>query len=453
MTKKSLVSIIIPCYNYAYFLEDAVGSVIAQVFTNWECLIIDDGSTDNTKEVASKLVQKDYRIKYFYQENMGLAATRNRGFALSKGDYIQFLDADDMIHPCKLEEQVNILDNDTSIGVSYTNYQKFEISLSNLTGRYSFLRLGDNPLEDLLYKWERGLSIPIHSALFRRSVFKESKRPFVDDLKAKEDWVMWIKLASDKVKFSFLDKDYCFYRTHTTNQTLEFNYMFIYFIRAVLNIIKIIPSEYHEKFINSAINHAELFYLNFISVATLFYDQGKGFLSENTLSQTIRIHSEFTFSIKYNLSNVGLVKQIRFDPFENYWSSIKLAHVKYKTKKGEIIWLDLKNIFSNGNKSNDGFIQFYTFDPMFIFPIADELQQIEITGKANIFDLQQIEEAKNIFIQELKSKQLLIENKQLLIENKQLLIEEVLNSRSWKITAPLRLAGRAVKKIFNWIGK
>ena len=92
-----LVSIIIPCYNYSNYLVFTLESLQEQVFKDWECLIIDDGSTDDTKLKAETFLKKDSRYRYIYQEQKGVSAARNKGIAQSRGSYIQFLDADDFL--------------------------------------------------------------------------------------------------------------------------------------------------------------------------------------------------------------------------------------------------------------------------------------------------------------------------------------------------------------------
>src|SRR5690606_40203485 len=100
-----LVSIIVPCYNYGHYLLETLNSVKSQIFKDWECIIIDDGSTDPTAEVAREATRIDRRFRYYYQENKGLAAARNSGILRSRGEFIQFLDADDFISPNKLRSQ------------------------------------------------------------------------------------------------------------------------------------------------------------------------------------------------------------------------------------------------------------------------------------------------------------------------------------------------------------
>ena len=85
---KPIISVIIPTYNYAQFVADAIASVRAQSLLDWECLVIDDGSTDNTKQIVEIIAAGDSRVRYFYQENKGLSAARNTGIKESLGEYL-----------------------------------------------------------------------------------------------------------------------------------------------------------------------------------------------------------------------------------------------------------------------------------------------------------------------------------------------------------------------------
>ena len=101
---KSIVSIIIPCYNHAQYLDVTLSSVINQTFSNWECIIVNNGSEDDTKIIAAKWCEKDSRFKYVEQENKGVSAARNKGIRISKGEFILPLDADDYIVETFLEK-------------------------------------------------------------------------------------------------------------------------------------------------------------------------------------------------------------------------------------------------------------------------------------------------------------------------------------------------------------
>jgi teichuronic acid biosynthesis glycosyltransferase TuaG len=106
-SKEELISIIMPAYNSERYIGDAIKSVIGQTYQHWELVVIDDGSRDNTIRVAEELSRADNRIKlYTNKKNQGVSATRNRGISLASGDWIAFLDSDDMWVKDKLEKQV-----------------------------------------------------------------------------------------------------------------------------------------------------------------------------------------------------------------------------------------------------------------------------------------------------------------------------------------------------------
>lgn len=119
-----LVSIIMPSWNTGRFIEETIDSVIAQTYTNWELLIVDDCSTDNTDELVANY--KDKRIKYFKnKKNSGAAFARNRAMREAKGEWIAFLDSDDLWTPDKLEHQINFM-RKNEYNLSFTEYEKID---------------------------------------------------------------------------------------------------------------------------------------------------------------------------------------------------------------------------------------------------------------------------------------------------------------------------------------
>ena len=114
------VSVIIPAYNRADLIGETIESVLNQTFDDFEIIIVDDGSTDSTREVVRKF---DGPIKYIYQQNRGRSCARNRGFEVSGGDYVCFLDSDDVFKPRMLELQVSLLDSNNHLGFVYSDYQ------------------------------------------------------------------------------------------------------------------------------------------------------------------------------------------------------------------------------------------------------------------------------------------------------------------------------------------
>ena len=118
-----IVSIITPAYKCRNTIEETYKSVLAQTFSDWEMIIIDDCSKDDTFNIASNYSRKDSRIRIIRNEvNSGVAATRNRGLDVALGSFIAFLDSDDIWYPEKLEKQIRFME-DNEYALTYTSYQ------------------------------------------------------------------------------------------------------------------------------------------------------------------------------------------------------------------------------------------------------------------------------------------------------------------------------------------
>lgn len=121
------VSVIVPCYNTGKYLRQALDSVLAQTYQDWEVILIDDGSTDNTAQVAADVrAQFGARLRYFYQRNRGLAVTRNTGFQQASGEFISFLDADDLYAPNRLQMGVEALDGYPDVGLIHSRVDRID---------------------------------------------------------------------------------------------------------------------------------------------------------------------------------------------------------------------------------------------------------------------------------------------------------------------------------------
>ena len=120
---RGLVSVIIPCYNRAHILSETIDSLLAQTYRNFEALVIDDGSTDETRQVISRYT--DPRIRYFYRVNGGLSAARNSGLDTARGEFIAFLDSDDLWHPWKLAAQIEIFRRHPEAGLIWSDMSTF----------------------------------------------------------------------------------------------------------------------------------------------------------------------------------------------------------------------------------------------------------------------------------------------------------------------------------------
>ena len=214
-----LVSVIVPCYNQGRFLEEAIASLIAQTYPTWECLILNDGSTDDTRQIALELARVEPRIRYFEQINCGVAATRNRGLREARGDYIQFLDSDDEIRPEKFAAQLALLRSGPLrpqvAYCSYTYRYDNEVSADTKPSEMVRVQLSDaDPLNDMAQHWQTELSIPIHCFLFDASLFKIDNVQFDERLPNNEDWDCWMKILALKPSLRFDERALAIYRRH-----------------------------------------------------------------------------------------------------------------------------------------------------------------------------------------------------------------------------------------------
>jgi glycosyltransferase involved in cell wall biosynthesis len=243
--EKPVVSIIIPCYNQEQYLEECLQSVLKQTFPEWECIIVNDGSTDKTELTAKKWFEKDPRFVYVYKENGGLSSARNSGLKIAKGDYIQFLDCDDCIDAHKFRKSIDLLDKNSEINVVVSNYKRFTTNLSKAVRvNYFLIRQDFLNFENVLLKWDNDFAIPIHCGFFRADFFRDFR--FNEVLRAKEDWIMWIAFFSKNNKAVFLDEDLAFYRINQQSMTNSKD-IFPDYLNSILYLKTILSQENFEQ--------------------------------------------------------------------------------------------------------------------------------------------------------------------------------------------------------------
>lgn len=211
-----LISIIIPCYNQELYLSECLQSVLHQIYTNWECLVIDDGSTDDSETIALKYVEKDPRFTYYKTKNGGPSQARNFGLRECKGNLILFLDGDDLLHKEKLSKSVAYLgENDMII----SNFEMLSDGL--IFPPFSDITKHEINLENIVSKWDIDFNIPIHCIIFKKELIKEIV--FKEELKAKEDWIFWITLFNENnPSVSFVDEPLVIYRQHSKGISKNF---------------------------------------------------------------------------------------------------------------------------------------------------------------------------------------------------------------------------------------
>jgi glycosyltransferase involved in cell wall biosynthesis len=198
MAETPLVSVVIPAYNAGRFVADAVRSVLAQTYTNVEVVVIDDGSTDDTRQVMEQFAG-DPRVRYHHQPNAGVSSARNSGIQMARGEFIGLCDADDLWMPNKLELQLPCFSGRPELGVVYCKPLHVDINDQPLesyqTDRYS------GKISDKLLL---GNFVTGSTSLIRKECF-DAVGFYDTSLKTCEDYDLWLRIST-KYEFFYLDQ-------------------------------------------------------------------------------------------------------------------------------------------------------------------------------------------------------------------------------------------------------
>lgn len=241
----ALVSIVIPCYNQAHYMAETLDSVIAQTYENWECIILNDGATDNTEEVALEYCKKDKRFRYHKHENKGLSATRNVGISLSQGEYLQFLDSDDILAPEKLQKQVSLLE-ETMADVCTCHHDMFNDN--DFAHRYTYPLL-EAPHKFTVKDLGNTFIITPHDGLCRKSFIIENEVFFKENLRSLEDLLFWATLIVKQAKFIEINEILAHYRIHFDSMSKQVDTMLKSSIQAAFLLYDILPVAERDEFV------------------------------------------------------------------------------------------------------------------------------------------------------------------------------------------------------------
>lgn len=240
MTPK--VTIIMATYNRAHFIVETLLSVQNQTFIDWECIIIDDGGTDNTKEIITPIIEKDTRFQFLKRPNQyvkGLPGCRNYGLDLAKGDYIIFFDDDDIVHPQNLELCVKELSDTTISFCRYVRdvfFDKFDYKF-DLSTYYSSFYIDKNDIDSILKN-----ELPFNSCavMWKKICFEDNR--FAENLMYAEEWELYSRIISSGSKGISIEKCLFFGRKHPQSNTGEFysnnSIRIESYIEAILLVIK-----------------------------------------------------------------------------------------------------------------------------------------------------------------------------------------------------------------------
>ena len=224
MYNKHLVSIITASYNYEDYIKDTIESVINQTYENWELIIVDDGSTDNSVEVIKSYCEQDNRIKLYQHENglnRGLPETLKLGISKANGEWISFLESDDKYMPEYLEEKIKVIENNPETEFIYSDFESFEGKGVDKTDFHKYFRRkyrkSDLSLDLLKQNWICTFSI----VMLRKELIDGCD--FNTPIPALLDWWLWVQI-SQKTKFYYLDKKLTMWRIHSDSYINRIEY-------------------------------------------------------------------------------------------------------------------------------------------------------------------------------------------------------------------------------------
>ncbi|MEN8190054.1 MAG: glycosyltransferase [Thermodesulfobacteriota bacterium] len=290
------VSVIIPCYNQGHFLDEAVDSVLAQTFADFEIIVVNDGSTDSaTNELLSGYDRPKTRV--LTTENCGLAQARNNGINEASGEYILPLDADDKIGPGYLEEAVSLLDGDPLVGIVYCRAQLFGAVETEW-------HLPDFSEAEMMYD-----NVIFCSALFRRSDWADVGGYSGEMVYGWEDYDFWLSLLERGRLVRRIDEILFFYRVASDSMVRsKERWQKVEMFKRIFRRHKDFYADNIEHWIEIVLDARENYHQ-----ARLYVDCGDGISNENSIVRKVDRNST---RLDFDLSHYTGIKAVRFDPME-----------------------------------------------------------------------------------------------------------------------------------------
>ena len=223
------ISVLMPVYNSEKFLEETVQAVINQSYTNWELILVDDGSTDNSKKLCDELRKKENRIKFIDKKNTGVSDTRNVALKNAKGQYVVFVDSDDLIHKDYLKLLVNSM-NKYNTDLSVCNFIERKISS---TGKVDDINREFCPKEvmemsemkDYIMDFgNSGLLNPLWNKIYKREIIENNNITFDEKVETGEDFIFNLQYFRKTKKISFI-KEMLYYYIRRNNNSITYKYI------------------------------------------------------------------------------------------------------------------------------------------------------------------------------------------------------------------------------------
>lgn len=225
--KQALISIIIPTYNRAHLIGETLDSVLAQTYSNWECIVVDDGSLDRTDMLLDKYSKRDNRFQYIVKPadlKKGASSSRNLGLQIAKGEFIQFLDSDDILAPNKIEVQLDLLKKESKYTISTCMWVKFNVlsePLNIFTNNVDYKNF-----ETIKEYFDL---IGLHGGFFPHLNFLMSRELinysgyWNESLTVNDDGEFFFRIVLNSEKIVFSDKTYVLYRNNSVDNLSVLN--------------------------------------------------------------------------------------------------------------------------------------------------------------------------------------------------------------------------------------
>lgn len=288
------ISIIIPAYNASRYIESCINSMLCQTFSDFEIIVVNDGSKDNTLEILNNLKEKDSRIKVFSQENQGVSAARNAGIKKAGGEFITFVDADDILLETALEDMLSLMTDDTDFVVCSHNEVRFkEVAYLEIPAKYSADELYDNFIKfDEVTWWPWG-------KMFRRSVITENNLEYDKSVSFGEDHIFNL-LYAKHIKNNVVISDKVVYNYYYIRGGLCSKYYsnmdelqkYIYF--KIVDFFGTIPRKYEKYYVGNYLKGCVDYYIAWLSPKNAEKQLNKTFNLYNDIADDEILKEYFT---------------------------------------------------------------------------------------------------------------------------------------------------------------
>jgi Glycosyltransferases involved in cell wall biogenesis len=220
-----LVSILIPNYNKANYLRETLESLLAQTYTNWECIIVDDHSTDHSWEILEEYVSKDSRFRIYKRpldRKPGGNAARNYAFEVSKGEYVNWLDSDDVLDENNLKLKLEFLKINKEFDFSFSSIKKFEHNISNHQD-IPYLKFDSISQNFAIESLKGGFWIQTGLPLFRKKYLEKFNTLFIESLQRGQEAEFFVRVLLDTNNFKLIPNSILYWRCSQNSKTYDFH--------------------------------------------------------------------------------------------------------------------------------------------------------------------------------------------------------------------------------------